>query len=117
MKQITETGVPFHEKVLQPRLSSLSRFCGKVCAAGTWFTRNHTRSSPGSCDCASKLDSFLTSDETTSSAWFCHPAKCDGRVSCQIKEPRIAIEISAAAIAHLMKGLDQRSGRLTFAPA
>src|SRR5437773_4827339 len=115
IKQITETGFPFQENVLQPTLASLSRFCGSVCAAGAWFARNHASSSSALCDWTSKLDSFLTSDETTSSAWLCHPARCADRVLCQIKEPKIAVEISAAAIAHLIKG--ERSGRLTLAPA
>src|SRR5438552_13180902 len=43
------------------------------------------------------------------------PARIGRRVLCQIKEPRIAIEISAAAIDHLTSG--ERSGRLTFTPA
>src|SRR6266513_3283462 len=115
IKQITETGFPFQEDVLQPTLASLSRCCGSVCAAGAWFARNHASSSSALCDWTSKLDSFLTSDETTSSAWLCHPARCADRVLCQIKEPRIAIEISAAAIDHLTSG--ERSGRLTFTPA
>src|SRR2546429_8088657 len=115
MKQITDTGIPSHENVLQPMLSSLPRLCGNFCAVGAWFARNHASSLSALCDWASKLNSFLTSDETTSSAWLCHPARCAGRVSCQIKEPKIAVEISAAAIAHLIKG--ERSGRLTLAPA
>ena len=115
IKQITETGFPFQENVLQPTLASLSRFCGSVCAAGAWFARNQASSSSALCDWTSKLDSFLTSDETTSSTWLCHPAKCAGRVSCQTKEPRIASVISAAAIADLTNG--ERSGRLTFRPA
>src|SRR5436190_10683013 len=115
MKQITDTGIPSHENVLQPMLSSLPRLCGNFCAVGAWFARNHASSLSALCDWASKLDSFLTSDETTSSAWLCHPARCADRVLCQIKEPRIAIEISAAAIDHLTNG--ERSGRLTFTPA
>src|SRR5439155_8416835 len=100
---------------LQPRLSNFSKFGGTFSAAGARFACNHATSSSGLWDCTSKLDSFLTSDETTPSAWLCHPARCVDRVSDQIKEPTIAIEISAAAIAHLMNG--EWSGRLTFTPA
>src|SRR5215472_13239224 len=110
-KQTNETGFPFHEKVLQPRLASLPRPSGKSCAAGAWFARNQARSSLGLRDWASKLDSCLASDEITSSAAPCQLVRCGGRVLCQIKLASIALKITAAAIAHLWKRFFQRGTR------
>ena len=105
-----------HSIVYRDRSAISSRPALGSCVA-TSEARYQARSSPASCDCASKLDCCRTSEEMTPSAAFCQPARCPGRALCQIKLPRVAPKISAAAIVHFRNRFFQCGTRLTFTPA
>src|SRR5258708_2604974 len=77
--------------------------------------RNHASRSPVLRDCASKVDSFLTSDEMTWSAAVCQSTRRVGCALYHITDATAAAKTITAATAHLIKG--ERSGRLTLAPA
>ena len=109
--------MPFHKKVLQPKLCNPVNRSGIFLANGASCVASQLTNSGAECDWKSNFDSPCAIVEITPMALFCHPASATGRVLCQTNEPPIAIRTSAAAMPQFSNGLDQRRGRVTFTPA